>query len=104
MTLQDLITAVIGILIVFCLLLILSSTQDDSDSAVEAKFDGGLTNLVTQINTISNAIEKIKPDLVFGESTLFHELLVINACKSRGILYLHPSSCRYPTNRFSFYK
>ncbi len=55
-------------------------------------------------NEIENAIEKIKPDLVFGESTLFHELLVINACKSRGILYLHPSSCRYPTNRFSFYK
>jgi hypothetical protein len=70
MTLQDLITAVIGILIVFCLLLILSSTQDDSDSAVEAKFDGGLTNLVTQINTISNAIEKINnPDLTGQAAT-----------------------------------
>jgi hypothetical protein len=55
-------------------------------------------------NEIDLAINTIEPELVFGESTLFHELLVINACKKREILYLHPSSCRYPTNRFSFYK
>lgn len=53
---------------------------------------------------IEIALDKIKPEMVFGESTLFHELLVIKACKQRGILYLHPSSCRYPKNRFSFYQ
>lgn len=52
---------------------------------------------------IKDKIELIKPDLVFGESTLFHELLVIEECKKRNILYLHPTSCRYPVNRFSFY-
>lgn len=52
---------------------------------------------------IEQLIEEIQPDLVFGESTLFHELLVIDACKRRDIKYLHPSSCRYPTSRFSFY-
>jgi hypothetical protein len=52
---------------------------------------------------IEQLIENIRPDLVFGESTLFHELLVIDSCKKRHIKYLHPSSCRYPTNRFSFY-
>lgn len=52
---------------------------------------------------IEQLIEEIEPDLVFGESTLFHELLVIDACKQRKITYLHPSSCRYPTSRFSFY-
>lgn len=31
-------------------------------------------------------------------------MLTINNCKNREILYLHPSSCRYPKNRFSFYK
>lgn len=55
-------------------------------------------------NEIEIALDKIKPDMVFGESTLFHELLVIKACKQRDILYLHPSSCRYPINRFSFYQ
>ena len=83
MTLQDLITAVIGILIVFCLLLILSSTQDDSDSADEAKFDGGLTNLVTQINNISNAIEKFKnPDLAGQAAT--NELKRIKRILAKG--------------------
>lgn len=53
---------------------------------------------------ISEIIDKVKPDFVFGESTAFHELLTIYNCKKRDILYLHPSSCRYPKNRFSFYK
>ena len=44
-----------------------------------------------------------KPDIVFGESTAFHELLTIKNCKKNNILYLNPSSCRYPKNRFSFY-
>ena len=45
-----------------------------------------------------------QPDFVFGESTAFHELIVIENCKLLGIPYLNPSTCRYPTNRFSFYK
>jgi hypothetical protein len=74
MTLQDLITAVIGILIVFCLLLVLSSTQDDSGSAEEAKFDGSLTNLVSQINNISNALENIKnPSSLLSGQTASNE-------------------------------
>tara|TARA_Y100000766_G_scaffold247366_1_gene228454 strand:- start:1166 stop:2509 length:1344 start_codon:yes stop_codon:yes gene_type:complete len=53
---------------------------------------------------IRKIIDKIQPDFVFGESTLFHELLIIKYCKYKKILYLHPSSSRYPRNRFSFYK
>lgn len=52
---------------------------------------------------IGKLIDEIQPDIVFGESTLCHELLTIKHCKQRGILYLHPSTCRYPINRFSFY-
>lgn len=52
---------------------------------------------------IREIIERLKPDLVIGESTLFHELLAIEICKEKRIVYLHPSSCRYPINRFSFY-
>ncbi|MCK0108287.1 hypothetical protein MWU58_03210 [Flavobacteriaceae bacterium S0825] len=52
---------------------------------------------------IKNIIQEIKPNFVFGESTVFHELLTIKICKEKDILYLHPSSCRYPSGRFSFY-
>lgn len=53
---------------------------------------------------ILNCLTKIKPDIIFGESTLFHELLTIHHAKNLDILYLAPSSSRYPKNRFSFYK
>ena len=52
---------------------------------------------------IDDFIENYNPDIVFGESTNFQELITISACKKRNILYLNPSSCRYPSGRFSFY-
>lgn len=53
---------------------------------------------------IERILLDIKPDLVIGESTLFHELLTIGLCKKHNIKYVTPSSCRYPTGRFSLYK
>jgi hypothetical protein len=53
---------------------------------------------------IKEILEEIKPNIVYGESTAFHELLTILNCKRKDILYLNPSSCRYPKGRFSFYK
>jgi len=67
----------------------------------ELQDDGFVFHYDAEIRTI---VREIKPDLVIGESTAFHELLVIEACKSEGILYLNPSSSRYPSGRFSFYK
>lgn len=55
-------------------------------------------------NEIEKFIKDYKPDIVFGESTAFHELLTIDICKEKGILYLHPSSSRYPVGRFAFYQ
>jgi hypothetical protein len=55
-------------------------------------------------NKISQILNWIVPDIVFGEATLFHELLTIESCKKKDILYLTPSTCRYPNGRFSFYK
>lgn len=53
---------------------------------------------------IKQILEEINPDFVFGESTAFHELLTVLNCKRKDILYLNPSTCRYPVGRFSFYK
>ncbi len=55
-------------------------------------------------DAIENYLDQVKPDLVFGESTAFHELLAILYCKRKDILFLHPSTCRYPVGRFSFYE
>lgn len=52
---------------------------------------------------IKNILNKLHPDIVFGESTAFHELITIEECKSLKIPYLQPSTCRFPIGRFSFY-
>lgn len=54
-------------------------------------------------NVIKDFIEKVNPNYIFGECTQFHELLTIGICKEKNIRFLHPSSCRYPVDRFSFY-
>ncbi|TXD83955.1 hypothetical protein ESY86_07905 [Subsaximicrobium wynnwilliamsii] len=54
-------------------------------------------------NQIGEQLLKLKPDFVFGEATAFHELLTIELCKKFDIQYLNPTTCRYPTGRFSFY-
>lgn len=48
---------------------------------------------------ISRALRKLRPDVVIGESTLFHELMIISACQDQGIPYLHPTGTRYPGGR-----
>ena len=53
--------------------------------------------------SIEAIINDFQPKVVFGESTAFHELITIDICKERKILYLQPSTTRYPTGRFSFY-
>lgn len=52
---------------------------------------------------IKSIIDDFRPDVVFGESAVFHELLTGKYCKYLGIKYLNPLPCRYPTGRFSFY-
>ena len=53
---------------------------------------------------IKKFLKSIKPNIIFGESTAFHELLTLENCKKMDIPYLNPSTCRYPVGRFSFYK
>ena len=53
---------------------------------------------------IESIIDNIHPNVIFGESTAFHELITIDICKEKKILYLHPCTTRYPVDRFSFYK
>ena len=52
---------------------------------------------------IETWLDREKPDIVVGESTLFHELIVIDACRKRHISYFHPCMTGYPGGRFSIY-
>jgi hypothetical protein len=51
---------------------------------------------------IAGILDQLAPAVVFGESTLFHELLCGDLCRRKGLLYLHPTVTRYPPRRFCF--
>ena len=53
---------------------------------------------------IGECLNREQPQIVFGESTAFHELITIDLCKRLSIPYLQPSTCRFPVGRFSFYR
>lgn len=93
-----------------------SSTLINPENINEFKFIETTDRMVNYFNTDNivhyqyyyNFIEKIfkqnVPDVVFGESTQFHELLTILFCDKNNIKYFHPSSSSYPPGRFFFYK
>lgn len=54
-------------------------------------------------NIIKKIILNIKPDIVIGEATLFHELLTIKICKKLKIKYLFMQSARILIERLCFY-
>ena len=53
---------------------------------------------------IRRMISKIKPSLIIGEATLFHELIAIKIAKELKIRFIFPSNSRYLSGRTSFYK
>lgn len=64
-------------------------------------FNAGSRHYGYYSRQISRALDRLRPEAVIGEPTLFHELLTIGACRSRGIPYLHPTMARYPGGRFA---
>lgn len=66
-------------------------------------FSGNDRHYAYYQHLINAWLDRERPDLVIGESTLFHELLMIECCRERGIPYLHPSMPGYPGGRYSVY-
>jgi hypothetical protein len=75
-------------------------SADRGTNYFEVKSNYHFFNVQTELNDILNII---KPDLIFGEATSFHEQMIINWARQNSIVYLHPNSNRYPPYRFSFY-
>ena len=63
-------------------------------------FDAGQRHYTYYQNRLEAAVTELRPDVVIGEPTLFHELLTVGICRARGIPYLHPTINRYPSGRF----
>ncbi|WP_387463039.1 hypothetical protein [Photorhabdus sp. RM323S] len=53
---------------------------------------------------IKEHLIKLRPSIIFSECTLFHELITAKICNELNILFITPSSSRYPVGHFSFYK
>lgn len=51
---------------------------------------------------VDRILDQTQADVVFGESTQFHELITVAACRARGIPFLHPAATRIPHGRISF--
>ena len=51
---------------------------------------------------IAGAIDAIRPDVMFGEVTQFHEIIASTIARERGIPYFAPSATRYPPGRIMF--
>jgi hypothetical protein len=48
-------------------------------------------------------LDRVRPDLIFGEVGNFHSHLLALLAEKRGIPFLNPMSSRYPVGRFSFF-
>lgn len=51
---------------------------------------------------ISQILDAVQPDFIFGEATEFHELLTIARAREKGMQFLAPTATRYPTDRLAF--
>jgi len=87
------------------------STNNDDDGIPELAgdrgrlyFNAGRDHYGHYQAQITDILDTIKPDILIGEPTLFHELIAIHICKKLGIPYLHPTMNRYPGGRFSVFK
>ena len=65
-------------------------------------FGGSPSHYAHYARHIDRILDAEQPDVAFGESTQFHELIMIAACRDRGIPFLHPAATRIPHGRISF--
>ena len=52
---------------------------------------------------IGSVLDRVRPDLIFGECTQFHELLTVREARRLSVPYLVPNATRYPVDRMCFF-
>jgi len=66
-------------------------------------FEAGHAHYAYYAAAIEAILDREAPDMVFGEPTLFHELLALDLCERRAVPFAHPVGERYPAGRFAIY-
>ncbi len=66
-------------------------------------FAAGQAHYAYYADRIEAVIDREAPDVVIGEPTLFHELLALDLCERKGIIFAHPVAERYPDGRFAIF-
>lgn len=62
---------------------------------------GYISNVFSKVH---NLIKSNDIQIVFGEATWAHELVIASVCRMLGVRYLVPSTVRYPSERFAFFE
>ena len=65
-------------------------------------FGGGHSHYPHYVAHLGSILDVVCPDVVFGESTQFYELLTVEWCRRRHIPYLFPVTIGYPPGRMCF--
>lgn len=66
-------------------------------------FGAGHAHYAHYARQYETIFDQVRPALVMGEATLFHELLAVREARARNIPFLHPSAERYPQDRLCFF-
>ena len=66
-----------------------------------AYFRTGTDHYAHYTAEIARAFDMLRPQVVIGEPTLFHEMIAITEARKRMVPYLHPTMTRYPGGRFA---
>jgi hypothetical protein len=66
-------------------------------------FKGGVDHYNYYYDCILANIDHIDPDVIIGEATLFHEIIISKIAEQKKILHLNPCGIAYPPGRFSFF-
>ena len=67
-------------------------------------FGGESSHYIHYYKNIKEILESEVIDVVFGETTLFHELITEYVCNLKDVPYLHPVATRIPSGRLQFFK
>jgi hypothetical protein len=65
-------------------------------------FGGNPGHYAHYASHIAAVLDAVRPAVVLGEATQFHELIAVALCRERGIEFLHPAATRLPHGRISF--
>ena len=76
----------------------------ESSDRVKNVFGRSTRHYAWYYGLITDWLDDVKPDVLFGEAGSFHSHMTALLAEERGIPFLNPLSSRYPPGRFAFFR